>query len=393
MFNDFKFLTIIALMMAVSTLGSCSSSSTSTGTTDSEEDSSDSTISLTLSTGTTANSVNDLPFVFSPTVTATEGCTAFGGDAETQNCSVTPKGYDLGILAIYLVTCTDDEGTDLVCTSSDVTTITRTEIYNGTQVDMTISDTEADFTGTFTELTEDVTAGGIQIVTSHIKQQFPESTDDDADAILASLQGTTYIICQTDEDEVDAATMETRCGHEEALRGDYLVDLDDDGVFGFIDVDNVTASGIQEADTRPSNYNDYNDENFTANGVCFGGVAGAEEGGDCSEEYTTTASTFYGTPNYFAPLMSFSEVQTFSATTEQTISIEFNVSNSFQWTDGADGPLPSAETCVGAISDQCVAESEDDSDSGSVGVYNPFYDNAFLPQGPSVTVTVTEASE
>ncbi|MCB1215506.1 MAG: hypothetical protein KDK66_08535, partial [Deltaproteobacteria bacterium] len=229
-----------------------------------------------------------------------------------------------------------------------------------------------------------------QIVTAYIKQQFPEATDTDGDKILESLQGASYLICQTDENEVDTATMSIRCGREDAMRGDYLVDLDGDGVFGFIDVDNITSTGIAETASRPSNYNDYNDENFTANGVCFGGVAGALEGGDCTEEYTTESADFYGTPNYFAPLMSFSEVQTFAAGSTSTVNVEFNIVDSFEWADGADGPIPSNGICVGSISDACSEGSLDDDDPESVGIYNPFYDNAFLPQGPTVQITVSQ---
>lgn len=387
-----RFLSVFFIFVSIV---NCSSSNS-----DSQDDGGDdpvveNNLSLSLSTSSSASSVNTpLKNMISSSVTVSDAyCTSFGGPAETQDCTADPEGYDLGILAIYLVTCTDAEGTTVLCNSTDMANITRTEIYNGTQVDMTISDSEAEFSGTFTELTDTVEASGFQIVTAYIQQKFPESGTTEGDKIASSLQGKSYRICQADENEIDSTEMETRCGRSDARQGDYLIDLDGDGVFGFIDTTTLSASNIDEVSTRPETYDDFNDENFVNNNVCFGNVGGTvsqgqEQAFDCTHEYTS--ETFFGVPNYFAPLMSFTEVQTITPETVATISAVFNISGTFMWTDGADGPIPSNGVCVGAISDQCTADSIDDDDSGSVGVYNPFFDNAFLPQSPTMTISFSE---
>ncbi|MCP5463398.1 MAG: hypothetical protein H7A33_00045 [Deltaproteobacteria bacterium] len=371
-----------AALSALLIISCGSATGTTTGTT--------SNLELSLSTASSSQNGSISGGMFS--VTASEDyCRAAESGGETQDCFATPENYNLGVLAVYLVECTDDDGNALLCTSSDVTNIERTAIYNGTQVDTTVTDAGTDFAEELNEISSSVEAGGIQIVTAYIEQVFPEvdeSVDNDADKFSSNLQGVTYRICQTDEDEVDADTMETRCGNAEARRGDYLMDIDGDGIFGFIDVDTLTTSNIEETSTRPDDYNDFNDENFVSGNVCFGRVAGAEEGGDCSEEYTT--ASIYGTPGYFAPLMSFSAVQTFDANTVATIAVEFDITNSFMWTDGSDGPIPSNDVCVGAVSDTCTEGSQDDDDSTTVGVYNVLLDNAFLPQSPTVSLTVAE---
>lgn len=305
--------------------------------------------------------------------------------SETQYCTGTPDNYNMGILAIYLLDCKNADSESIVCGSSSVSSITRTTLYDGTQVDMTISNSGGSFTGTIEEITEDVSVGGIQVVTSYIEQVFP-TEGDEANKVMASLRGTTYRICQTPDDDSD--NMETRCGHADAQRGDYLVDLDDDGTFGFIT--NVTETEFEESDTRPDSYDNFNDENFTRQDVCFNSFI-EDDDFDCSNEYTTGTDGFYSIAGFFAPILPTSSVQSLSVNGSYAISIEFDITDTFAWTDGADGPVADGDTCVGAISSECEEDSEDDSDSGSPGVYNTFYDTAFLPLVPSVEVTIAES--
>lgn len=303
--------------------------------------------------------------------------------SETQSCTATPENYNLGILAIYLVDCVDADGVSVACSSDDFASVgSRTAIYNGDQVDTVISAEGDDFDGEFTDIEGTVNVGGVQVVTAYVEQNFPASGDE-ADKVMEDLQGKAYRICLTDENLVDEDTMETRCGLSDARKGDYLVDLDGDGVFGYID--NVTADSLEEVSTRPADYNNFNDDHFASNQVCF-----RDEGGDCSDEYTS--ETFYGVANYFAPIMSLSEVATLDQDALTAVTVTLDITDTFLWTDGADSELADADTCVGEISDECVQGSFDDSDSGSVGVYNIFYDTAFLPQVPTITVEVDDAT-
>lgn len=161
--------------------------------------------------------------------------------------------------------------------------------------------------------------------------------------------------------------------------GDYLVDMDDDGTFGFMVVANDgTTTTITEGTTRPSGY-DYNDPVFAAQQVSF-----LQNG----EEYTS--ADFYDVAGYFAPIFSFSSTQSMDSDNDYQIDVSFTITDSFEWHDGADSGVPDSSICVDAISDQTCSP---DKDPSTVGVYDPFYDDAFLPNVPDVTVSLGELHE
>lgn len=303
------------------------------------------------------------------------------GGAETQQCTATPLGYNMGILAVYLLECVDSADNPLPCNSAQFDQISqRITLYEGEQIDLTINTETSDFPAELDGLTSDIEVGAVQVVTAYIEQQFP-SVGQEVDRIMEFLQGKSYRICITPESEVDEDTMETRCGHREARKGDYLVDLNGDGVFGFIA--NVTPTEFEEVDARPANYDGFNDSHFVNNQVCFGGAVG---GGDCSLEYTT--SDFFDVAGIFAPMMPLVDTQPLAANENYAIDISLNIAATFQWTDGADQELAGPDTVVCALSDSCEPSDPEDADPESVGVYNTFYDTAFLPNVPRSTVVV-----
>lgn len=358
-----------ALFLISASCGSSSSTSTS-----------NMSLSFAESTSNSAFLTRALNKAYAAVTASDSHCEDFGSSKETQQCSATPNGYNLGVLAIYATNCTVD-GTSDTCDATGAIVNERFELYNGTQIDV---DTGDDFSGDMNELTDGYELSGIQVVTAYIEQTLPNSS-----LVQEDLRGVTYRICITDQDEIDSdVSMETRCGHEDAQIGDYLIDLDGDGVFGFID--NVDEDSLEESDTRPTSYSDYNDSNFTNGGVCFGGVGGVAEGEGCDEEYTDGVD-IYDTAGYFAPLMSLSSVQTVDSSATYDVTVTFNIADTFEWTDGSDGTIPSDDVCVGAISDQCVEGSEDDTDPDTVGTFNIFYDSAFLPAAPTASVSITES--
>ncbi|MBU0507124.1 hypothetical protein KJ708_14140 [bacterium] len=373
---------ILFFLCLTSLLINCGST-TSSGT----DSDSDSGLELTFSTTTSSSSSLNFAPGISATVTPMDNCREAGenaGGAETQQCRATPVGYGLGVLAIYLNDCKDATGASVICTSEDLDSIERVTLYEGNQIDFEITTTKSDFTGKLEALTSSATAGGLQIVSSYIQQSFPSASDPDADTVMTDLQGVTYRICIAPDTELDAETMEKRCGHEEAIKGDYLIDLDGDGVFGFIG--GVTAEDtVTEESSRPADYSDYNDEHFVNENVCFASGGGA---GSCENEYTD--GVFYAVEGYFAPILPFTELQTFSPSIDYEVNSVFDITDTFEWTDGADGPIATNNPCVGAISDQCEEGSEDDDDPNTAGSFDLFVDTAFLPTTPSVTVSVTE---
>lgn len=299
----------------------------------------------------------------------------------TQTCSATPDDYSLGILGIYLVACDDAAGSDTPCRHGYASIADRFELFQGDQQDLSITSVMNAFQPDLAHLSGAFIAGGIQIVTAYVEQAFPTDGTSEGDRIAAALRGKRYRICTTPT-AVGTAAMSTRCGNGEAQMGDYLVDLDGDGSFGFLQIDDATT--VSELRSRPAGYL-LHDEYFADQEVAFAGLA--------VNEYTT--SSFYGTAGYFAPLIAFPALQTMHPENQYNVDLTFVLDNSFHWTDGAPGELADADTCVEAliVPETCVGEGKSgDSDPVSVGVYNPYYDTAFLPGSPSVQVTVTPLS-
>lgn len=347
------------------------------------------TLSLRTTTSSGGNSVSPIQ---AQTVTPSESyCVESGENAGsgslTQTCTATPDDYNLGILAIYLVDCQDASSTSVTCdASSGFTTVNaRVEIYKGSQVDMSVTNTASTFSGSLTSLSSSATVGGIQIVTAYyIEQKFPADGTTEGDKIMSALRGESYRICTTPDGD---ANMATRCGQSDAEMGDYLIDLDDDATFNYMSAPD--AATVSEVTTgRPASYDDeFNDSHFSDHQVCFAGSA-------CEYEYTETS--WYDVAGHFALLIPVgASVATLDASKSYTLSGSINIANTFQWTDGADAELADASTCVEALipPDTCASLGKTDKDSGSVGVYNPFYDTAFLPQGAGGTVTISESAE
>jgi hypothetical protein len=349
-----------------------------TGCSDSSDSADASSSNVTLNFVTAHEADASVLRTVSPTEDYCQGNFDEPGGFQTQQCWGTPVGFDLGVLAIYLLDCIDTDGASVVCGSADLAEIgTRYTLYEGDQVDVPISDVETAFSEALETVSTTMNVGGIQIVTAYIQQTFPDSGTE-ADKIDETLQGTSYRICLAPHDEIDGATLLTNCGASDVHKGDYLIDVDDVvSGYGYIDMDSLTADSLTETATRPEGYDSFNDSTFASSGVCFGTeVAG------CELEYTT--EDFYPVVGYFAPIMGLNEVIEVSESSEVTFTVSFDIDDTFAWTDGADGEIPSDQVCVQAITDEVCAE---DADPESVGVYNVFYDTAFLPEMPHVTVT------
>lgn len=303
--------------------------------------------------------------------------------SETDRCHATPKNYDLGILAIYLVDCRDAADGAVACGDENFDHVAdRVELYNGDQIDVSVGDLWEAFPKQMATLTQSGNYGALQIVTAYVQQQFPDEESDPVQAgkVIPALQGVSYRICTSSDAAIDEATMAARCGREDAEMGDYLIDVDGDGVFGFMSIVNDgSETTVNESEIRPAGY-DANDPVFANGEVSF--LDSPED------EYTS--SDFYGISGYFAPILPFDAVKTLAMGVDYQIGVTFEITDSFDWHDGADSGMPDASICVDALSDQ---DCSPDKDPSTVGVYDPYYDDAFLPNMPQVTVNVDELHE
>lgn len=327
-------------------------------------------------------------------------CTPYEEDgAQSQECLLTPHGYNMGILAVYLIECTDASGTILPCDATAVTTISqRRTLYDGDQLDLSIGEDSSEFGATLSDVEAGITVGGIQVVTAYVEQSFPttDSNATEAAKLDTTVQGITAKICMTSEDAVDATTMLARCGNAEARRGDFLLDQDDNGTSGFVDYLSQSAE-VHDSETRPENY-----EDFVGSNLFYSGEARYTTI-EPNPEFTTT--DFYAVAGYFAPILPLSETVAYENGGDYAFRIAFDISNTISFIDGRGSSTFDNPICVAALADTaCVADgvgqsgddrgaigvydpADGDSDPASVGVFNPYYDSGFKPLLPDVSVT------
>lgn len=306
-------------------------------------------------------------------VTPSESYCSASPTAETQICSITSGTFHAGILAIDFNECVDSDGAITTCRPGFINfeNTQRLSLYNAAQVDMTFDTAGVEFGGDLAEITGDISMGGVQIVLAYFGETFP-SNGAEAEKIIESLRGKTYRVCTTPDDQVDDATMLTRCGNAEAQEGDFMLVNSDGTTTAFFDETAVTAASIGTTTTRPADYSRFNLEFYSQITLS-------------DDQYTTTA--FYGVAGYFAPLFPTTDLISLSTGLFYDVALTLNVFAGFQFTDGAAGDNP---PCVSAVSDvPCVPDTDPD----TAGVYHPFYDSADAAPFSAVTVSVTEASD
>jgi hypothetical protein len=325
-----------------------------------------------------------------------DNCTPYTEDgAQSQKCLVTPQRYGLGILAMSLVECVDADGIAVLCSSSDVTGISRRRtLYDGEQIDLDLTTEASAFSGTLNDVEAGIEVGGLQIVTAYIEMGFPdaEASPSEAAKLAESVQGVDARICTTPHDGVSTETMAGRCGSSEARMGDFLVDQDGSGTLGFIDF--WSHSAVDTA-TRPELY-----ETFIGDNVFNTGTARFLNAVlDPNPEITS--SDFYAVAGYFAPILPLTTLVSYENSGEYALHVTFDISDTSAFIDGNASLIFGDPVCVAALEGSaCVADGSEpaefgvydpadgDSDPSSVGVFNPYYDGGFLPLLPSATISV-----
>lgn len=302
--------------------------------------------------------------------------------AVSQECSVTPADYELGILAVYLISCADGAGDASVCQPKDISGITaRATLYDGEQVDVAVTADGVGFPEELAVLSDGttMTAGGLQVVTAYVGQKFPDAATDPGEAakVAPYLQGKVFRICTTPE-AVGEEVMLARCGNAKAKLGDLLVDLDGDGAFGFVNLDTLAEGFAEETSTPPEDYTGFVDW-FLTN----------VEGGAVSL-YTSTDD--YATEGYFAQMWPFESLVNADDATSNVFDVTVGIADTVSFTDGRAGRSGSGgDTCVSALFEAGCRMGDDD--PASVGVYDPYYDSGLTVQAPLPSVTVEQSAE
>lgn len=280
---------------------------------------------------------------------------------ETQNCVVTPNHYNLGILKISLAKCFNGAA-EIPCARGAYDSSETFPLYDGAQVDTSIGDVAGFFSEALNDIDADFTAGGLRIEAAYFEQRFPVDGEE-AEKIAEHLRGKTYRICTTETS--DPATMLERCGNAEAEMGDLLVDMNGDGIFGFMDEASVTETSLNESPTRPEGAKPL------GNTIYYEGAT------DALSEITVDLG---GT-------------HSFGAGKHYQISIAFNIADTLMFQDGS---VAGVGGVMGLVCVQALAQYEcpaGDTDPYSVGLYNPYYDSGLTPIPPHPSAAVQEISQ
>lgn len=347
-------------------------SSTDDAASDSDEGVSDAEESGDSHEGVTASSSDCTPIAFDTDQHV----------AASQECSVTPADYELGILAVYLISCADGAGDASVCQPKDISGITgRATLYYGDQVDVAVTADGVGFPEELAVLSDgtSMSAGGLQVVTAYVGQKFPDAATDPEEAakVAPYLQGKVFRICTTPE-AVGEETMLARCGNAKAKLGDLLVDLDSDGAFGFVNLDTLAEGFAEETPTPPEDYAGFIDW-FLTN----------VEGGAVSL-YTST--DYYATAGYFAQMWPFESLVTADDATSNVFDVTVGIADTVSFIDGRAGRSGSGgDACVSALFESECRMGDDD--SASVGVYDPYYDSGLTVKAPLPSVAVEQSTE
>lgn len=173
----------------------------------------------------------------------------------SYSCQVTPAGYNLGVKKITLASCSTKNAEAVGCSDESAATASVvTDMFvagEGAIQRIDIGDQATTFD--FESSTDAVaSAGGFLFTVSYIEQRLPGDSinPDEAIKIHPDLQGASYRICTTSE-AAGFEAMASYCGHSLAQMGDILWDLDGDGKFGFMTIDN---GPLVESDARSDDY-------------------------------------------------------------------------------------------------------------------------------------------
>jgi hypothetical protein len=284
---------------------------------------------------------------------------------QSQVCSATPNGVTLGIQSIKVLSC--DNGK---C-DKNTQAVTKYDWYDaGDEIlRVSISESVTNFTGALNEIT-DVNIGAIQPVFVYYESQFYTENESptEAEKITPLLHGVSYRICMLNHKEVTQDMMKIACDNYDAEYGDYLLDVDGDGVFGYL----VPGKDeLREVSERPKNYTNLK---YKLGFMNLNRILSDEF---YHQDLTDEEEAM------FAPILPV-EAQSFDIAS--SIHMSFDITNTFRFIDGLNKKsVADGEVCLGSLyKDEC---GDINSDPFTSNVYHPMFDEA-LPLIPEASVVV-----
>lgn len=287
--------------------------------------------------------------------------------------SLTPDNYTIYIAGIYLVRCENSSGDLEDCrteAAGDSQTVTRTAIYESSGIPVSLSGSGTSFAESLNLDDVSDSYNGVQLKVGYIQQRFPMSND-----VVGNLRARAYRICTSPASE-DLCDIDPSSSAE---RGDYLLEqsgtrsdykyLYFTGCSGSSADQSTSCEGFDFLTNRPADYGIY-DQNFTD---------------------MLIGSTNEWIDGFWSPIIGISEIDS-DDIEEQDLEITFDITDSFHFHDNAMSISSCSSASTGyncTFSGFDPMTSETDAGNLNASQYDILDDNAFLPQPPGLSVSVT----
>lgn len=295
----------------------------------------------------------------------------------TRICELTPSRYTLGVLKINIVTCVASDGKVGPCHNQEAQVTESQILYAGGVVNMTASAEGMEFPKPLRPLAADINASGLRLMLSYVEQTFPDvnGVPEEAAKVHPELQGKAYRRCLTSEEERSPEEMLSYCGHEDAKFGDILVDLNDDGVFGYLDLP-PELGGFEESPDRLSVYTEPVYRKY------FKELKGF---------YDFVMDGAFLQNGFLSVAFNFPTPEAIKADSTYAFYVDFNIDGTLRFADGARAHPNRTENICAEFWFDAECENGDD-DPHTIGVYDPTYDFFAFSFRPETVIHVEERS-
>lgn len=299
---------------------------------------------------------------------------------QTQICHGSVSQFNLGVVELNLLECFDKTTAEFISCDHESIDAVMTVIpwYAAASLEpfkLNITPEGTEFTGDLMDILGSHQIGGLQMVVSFVEFVFHDHDSNTIEAakVIPELQGKTFRICTVPQEFSGTKKVASLChSSRQTQRGDLIVDLNEDGQFGFLV---ETPIGFEEQESRPKDYINV----ITA----FGKMTQYQDVGSTGMEQGTDKNSF------FKPILPLDRAHAFDGEGGHELSFAFNLADTFTFIDGLRSWKNNQSVCVEMTEETSCPQGNDDPDT--VGVYDPAYDT-FLPKFPTIIGNFEELS-
>jgi hypothetical protein len=266
--------------------------------------------------------------------------TSNAGNAKL-NCAATPSEFSMSVHAIWAKSCSTPEGEDELCYTADqeTTTVEFKQIYAAasTPVKVEANATESPFDAKLD--ISNLSFSALRFAVSSVGETIPYSNEVEAGKFPEYVQGMPFKVCTAPTD-----ITATICG-DQSQTGDWMIDTNDDGTFGFM---SPKFGVVSEIENRPDSYR-YN-QNIEL-------IANLDILPDELSDYE----------GYLTPGFHMKDIITIEEGVDSKLSITLILKDTFRYWR----PLDSIKACIDLTEEECIDALAEER---NVGTYNPTTD-------------------